>query len=372
MSGPIANWWNGAGLASGTPITTANVNQEGNGSAVTLSTAFPGETPIVKEGAGFRVVGNLSSSTARLNANLTGRAALVQIRLTVGILPNEASSVISTRSSSAAIRNVVVTPTGQIGLHNITSVSPSVAAGDKVLIDAVVAQSATPTASNGRVFFRVKNLTNPTWNTTGEFFYDSGYTVDNGTAEFASVRAGKQSTEVLPTPGFLYEHFGWQSITVNPSDLSVAQAKSYFADAPVDPVIAFPPTSGDATPVAGPGTGDSGWVPMGGAASEGEALSDDLASTYVESPDITSTATERIYTLARMTPRNGLTLTFPSTDVTAVGPSVSVRLYSAGTLVASKPLTVTTSKTNPAVTFTAGEVASVNWNSLSFGLRAVL
>lgn len=371
MSGPIANSWNGAALPAGTQITTDNVNTAGNGSPVTLSVAFPEDTTIVKEGAGFRVTGVTSTAIGRMNATVTGRAALVQLRLKVDVIPTSSSTVVAIRNSSASIRNILLSSTGQIGMSNISPMSPALAVGNVVLIDAVVAQSATPTATNGRVFFRVRNLTNPTWNETGEFFYDSGYTVDNGTAEIVSIRTGKQSTELLPSPGNLYEHFGWQAITVSASDTSETQAKAYFADAPVDPAPVVPPTSGDAVPIAGPGTG-TGWTVYGGAASAGHALADSSTATGIESPDATTTANEYILPLQKMTPRAGLTLTFPGTSLTVAGAAVTVRLYSNGTLVASKPLSVTTTSGSPAVSFSSTEVASVDWEKLSFGLRVVL
>lgn len=373
MSGPIANSWNGAALPAGTEITTDNVNTAGNGSTVTLSGGSTAGGSIIKEGAGFRVVATQGTTIRRLDVPVTGKTILFQIRFKLDVFHSENSSLIAVRHATAAAKTVIVTPAGRIGFGSLpnTTTAPAIAIGDKVLIDGFVGQAATPTATNGRAVIRVRNLTNPTWNETGEFFYDSGYTLDNGTTDFVQVRSGKQGTDILNSPGNLFEHFGWQTITLNPSDLSEAQAKAYLADAPVDPAPVVPPTSGDAVPIAGPGTG-TGWTVYGGAASAGHALADSSTATGIESPDATSTANEYILPLQKMTPRAGLTLTFPGTSLTVAGAAVTVRLYSNGTLVASKPLSVTTTSGSPAVSFSSTEVASVDWEKLSFGLRVVL
>lgn len=241
----IANRWTGVGLPANTEITAANVNTVGNGSAVTASgLTSPGGT-IATEGRGIRVVVATSSSVRRIDATVTGTALRTQCRLTVDTFPTGSDSIIkSVRSSSAAIRAFILSVSGRLGIGGLanTTLAPAVAVGDRVLIDFVSAQAASPTVSNGRVFFRVVNLSNPTWNGTGDYFYDSGYTLDVGTVEYAQIRFGKVSTtDVLAAPGLLFEHLGWETITVNPAHTSEAQAKAYFADAPTEPVVDTPP-----------------------------------------------------------------------------------------------------------------------------------
>ena len=111
----------------------------------------------------------------------------------------------------------------------------------QLLIDLVVAQHTSPTTSNGRVFYRVRNLTNTSWATGGEFFYDSGYTLNIGTVAYASIRYGKMTTETIGSTGILYEYLGWEPISVSTADTSREQAEAYFL-APA--VIAVPATGG--------------------------------------------------------------------------------------------------------------------------------
>lgn len=102
----------------------------------------------------------------------------------------------------------------------------------------VCALSATPTTSNGRVFYRVQNLTDPEWADGGEFFWDSLYTRNLGVANFTQARFGKIGT--FDISSLLTESPGWESITVNPAHVSPTEAKAYFADAPGVPDPASP------------------------------------------------------------------------------------------------------------------------------------
>lgn len=238
----IANQWTGDGLADGTVLTSANVNTAGNGA--TVSGAFTtGTATMVTEGHGFRIEATSTTAVRRLDCTVTGTSIRTQLKLTVKALPASASTYLQTfRDSSANMAILYMGTSGTIGLIANAGTFPSgaptpaVAVNDTVLIDMVVAQSPSPTTTNGRIFYRVKNLTNPTWNTTGEFFFDTGYTVNVGMNAFAMVRFGKMQSETLPAPGLLYEFPGWEAITVNPAHTTEAQAKAYFADAPVTAV----------------------------------------------------------------------------------------------------------------------------------------
>src|SRR5699024_4271426 len=130
------------------------------------------------------------SDIARIDSGaFDSRAVRQQVIVTLGSLPTESALVLSTRNVSGSALNLGFQPTGALrvleGFSTIpASTSPVFAAGDKILIDMVCALSMTPTTSNGRVFYRVRNLTNPTWNGSGEFFWDSLYTRDAGTTNF--------------------------------------------------------------------------------------------------------------------------------------------------------------------------------------------
>ena len=231
----IAKRWTGDGLPDGTVLTAGNVNTAGNGDTVVFNSS--GTATIVTEGSGFRVSDAASSGIRRIDMALSGTGARTQDRVKVDVLPTGgASSIRVVRDGSANKAVVLLNTDGTLQLSAggtiAASVTPAVALGDVLLIDLVAALHSSPTTANGRVFYRVKNLTNPAWASGGEFFYDSGYTRDLGVANFASTRVGKMSTELLGLAGILYELPGWEDITVNVADTSVSAAKGYFADAP--------------------------------------------------------------------------------------------------------------------------------------------
>lgn len=387
MSGPIANQWTGNGLPDGTPITTDNVNAAGNGVATTFSGGSTAGGTMVTEGNGFRYAGEQTSSIRRIDFPIAGDAVIAQARITVDALAlnSNATAPIVFRNATAVAAFFNVFATGRVGIGGLanTTTSPAVALGDRLDCDVVAALHPTPTASNGRVFFRVKNLSNPTWNETGEFFYDSGYTMDLGTAPFAAIRFGKQTSEVLPQPGMLIEFPGYQVTTVNPAHLSEAQAKTYFADTPVytGPVV---PSSGPVRPIAGAGSGSTGWSILGGAASEGAALNDTGATrllTGIISPEIAAGATsERIFQLAPLTPfTSGQTFEIDilGDTISTPAPTVRLRFYNGSTIVATKTVVLPqgladgSAPTTPeTVVLTATETAALNPLAIRIGIQA--
>jgi len=238
MAGPIANQWTGNGLADGTALTNGNVNTAGNGPTVTRSVS--GSPTMVTSGNGFLVVTSASSDLARIDTALAAasKSVITQMMFTVPMTPDINASIINVRNSSGNVAFLNVNLSRQVELVDVTGIripsrSPAVAVGDKLLADMVVSLNPSPTTSNGRIFFRVKNLTDPSWGASGEFFYDSGYTLNLGTADATGVRFGKVVPFTIPSPGMLFEYLGWQATTVATSDTSVAAAKAYFADAPV-------------------------------------------------------------------------------------------------------------------------------------------
>lgn len=239
----IAAQWTGNGVVDGTDVTAGNINTAGNstGSGVTWARNVSGSPSYKYAGNGFEIISDTSSDIARLDATLGtgGTAVRTQVVLTVNATPTGTNlSFIVARNASTSASEFLLSTARQLvataGGFFSNSTSPAVAIGDRLLIDYVVALHSSPTTSNGRIFYRIKNLTNTTWNTTGEFFADSGYTMNAGTANFTAVRFGKMAAAVS-SPGLRLEYLGVERITVSTSDTSSVAARAYFADAPPEP-----------------------------------------------------------------------------------------------------------------------------------------
>jgi hypothetical protein len=233
----IGNQWTGNGANDGDALTSGNVNAAGNGATVTRSVS--GTPTWTFAGDGFNVQTATSADIARLDATLGTSSAAIrgQIKLTVGVAPSAGQDFYAVRNSGANMATVVLNTGRTIqftgsGTLNSSSLTPAVALGDVLLVDVVLALAASPTTSNGRIFYQVTNLTNTSWNTTGVFFYDTLYTTNIGLTNATGVRMGKTATGTFASPGLTFEFLGWEGITVNPADTSSAAAKAYFADAP--------------------------------------------------------------------------------------------------------------------------------------------
>jgi hypothetical protein len=239
----IANQLTLDGLADGTLITKDNTNADGNvrGTGATWVYQTAGAPTPVTEGHGARFI-NSSSQISRFDVALTAplRGVRAQFRVKKDApITGSHMPIFSVRTAAGTVKTQLLS--GTDGLHYGQAPSgqfnsgqaPITALGDVLLIDFVAAQSEVPTSTNGRVFWRIKNLTNPTWNGTGEYFYDSGFTRDLGTEPLAQVRFGIPSAAVA-TPGLLMEYMGVEPINVLETDTSADQAKAYFADTPVD------------------------------------------------------------------------------------------------------------------------------------------
>ncbi len=95
----------------------------------------------------------------------------------------------------------------------------------------------------------------------------------------------------------------------------------------------FVPVAGGAAlvPEAGNGTGSSGWTIAGGSATQGAALADSNDSTYVESPELTSTPTARRWRYIPGSPKSSAIQT-PRLSVSEGSALATVRLYEGSTL----------------------------------------
>lgn len=128
------------------------------------------------------------------------------------------------------------------------------------------------------------------------------------------------------------------------------------------------------------------WTVAGGAANESVALSDGSSTTYVESPDITSTPIERRWRIQPMTTRTGYRFTLLGMSITTTDTHNSkVRIYQGGTLITERATStlkkvsdnttanVSTTPTDLYFDLTAGEISAVNdpgnlWLGIQTGL----
>jgi hypothetical protein len=237
----IANQLTLDGLADGTLVTKDNIGADGNvrGTGATWVYQASGAPTPTTEGHGVRFVTS-SSQIARFDVTIANPTKAVRMQARVkqdGTISGAHVPLLNFRAAAGASNrgNLLF---GMDDLHygqapsgNFNSGQAPAAKGDVLLVDLVAV--AGDSSTNGRLFWRIKNLTNATWNGTGEYFYDSGYARDLGTTVLDMVRFGMLAGGVA-APGLLLEYMGVEAITVDPADTSADQAKAYFADAPVD------------------------------------------------------------------------------------------------------------------------------------------
>jgi hypothetical protein len=222
------SYWSGLGVADGTTLSTGNINTTGNSDAATNgdSVAYGlSGTPTtaiysrqaLPAGPGISVAGP-ATSIARLDlTHAASRGGAVQVIYTPSGNPTTSASVVAgARSSGAGSASVFHATTGPLEFRNTagaTAVSggatPNLVAGHSYQIDMVVdLNSGTPSTTNGRLVGQVMDLTDSTWNTTGVFYVDTGYTIDAGTAQITQWRVGK-STSGAVQPQSYYTGIRW-------------------------------------------------------------------------------------------------------------------------------------------------------------------
>lgn len=239
--------WNGNGLAEGIEITTGNVNAGGNGDTVAYSTS--GSTgSMVTEGDGVEITAPSTGDIERLDIAAaqgftSSKGVVAQAFFTFGAGPATANErLIAFRNSSLNASALLFTTGGDFRMEasggGLTdSDSPALVDGHRYRLDACAVIAASPTTSNGRCFFRLMDLTDPTWNSTGDYFWDSTADRNLGTTNIVAIRFGKQGNGTYPSP-FKMENIGWDYVTVNPAHTSRSQAEAYFMEGPgVDYVI---------------------------------------------------------------------------------------------------------------------------------------
>lgn len=221
--------WTGRALPAGTTLTTGNVNNAGNGDTVTFTTS--GTFTAVMASDGVEVVATASSPVVRFDcARTSGLYGVSQLFYTPRENYATSPAVVQFRSASANSGQVWHFSNGKIGVGNAAAtglVSSTVAMvfDHEYLIDFVVVVGGT--TSNGRAIFRAMDLTDPTWNTTGDFYYDSGYTVNMGTANLVTHRHGKIGTEIA-TAGMRFRQIGWNPLSSVDTSLTRSIAESHF------------------------------------------------------------------------------------------------------------------------------------------------
>ena len=269
--------WTGNGLADGTLITSGNVNEPGNhiGGGVTWTAGATGVT-LTTEGDGYRVVAP-SGGDGRVRGDIDAstHSLRVQAILTVDATPTGGhQGFFNVRSASDGNMGwLQLRSDMRLSVYISTSItaahSPALALGDRVLIDAVFALHDLPSTSNGRVLYRARNLTNPNWNSTGEFFWDSGYALNLGVNNPVRLLSGKTSTGNVPAPGLLLERVGMDAIVVNSTHTNEAAAKSYLASTPGDPLptpaLTIVSTARPSSQGANNGSITASWPPVAGA-----------------------------------------------------------------------------------------------------------
>lgn len=236
----VQNQWVGQGLAAGTAISAGNVNTSGNGTTVTLQTS--GSPTLTTAGHGLRVVGT-ASDIGRLDASIAASTLRLQAVVTVQeTAPSDNAWLAVARSASAQAAALAISPANQIMLVNqgseivIPSVAPAAAAGDRLLLDAIIWPGASSTT--GRALMRVRNLTSAAWNGGTAWVYDAS-NLDLGTAALAAVRWGKQNAASLDV---VLEYLGWDAVTPTAGE-STAALTARLADAPAPPIDVSPITA---------------------------------------------------------------------------------------------------------------------------------
>lgn len=134
------------------------------------------------------------------------------------------------------------------------------------------------------------------------------------------------------------------------------------------------PSTGNVRPIAGDGSGAAGWSIIGGAATQGAALNDASATTRVESPDMTSTASAHRWRLAPMSTRTALRITLSDVVLTAAAAhTCKVRVFCGSTQITERSLAATTSDTAPFFDLTGPEITAItDWGNVWVEAVAVI
>lgn len=234
----MAKRWNGFGIAASTGVTSGNVNNAGNGDTVTLSTSGT-FTIATTSGADGVDVTTAASGICRYDCTLptAGLYAVHQVLFTPKETPSANTSVGVFRSTSAFVAQATHKSNGKFSVLDsasaeaLASVSTvALTLNHEYLLDAIAVIGGSSTT--GRYVYRIKDLTDNTWNTTGEFYYDSGYTLTLGVANITLIRALKSSSNVWSTGG-KFRRIGWDSPASIDTSLDPTITKAQFLPYPI-------------------------------------------------------------------------------------------------------------------------------------------
>lgn len=283
----IANQWTGDGIAEDTGLTSSNVATAGNftGSGVTWTLARgtnPTPNTLIYKNHGFRFAGATGAIANVAGAFSAATGLRTQMKVTIGDITTATAEILqirNTEGSGGRSGGISIDVNRQITMTDakyavIGGKAPALAIGDIVVIDMVLAIDASPTTTNGRLFYRIKNLTNTAWNTSGEFFYDALYTVNAGLTPFTNIHGGEVGGGALGATNLWdFEFLGAEPVTVSSSDTSASAAKAYFADSPVvstplsTPVVTLGAKTTPTSVGGSDGTQVATWPAVTGAAS---------------------------------------------------------------------------------------------------------
>lgn len=241
----MVDYWKNTVNSAGTTVTAANIDTAGSGDVCDWQAASGGSGTYDSRG-GVQLAGTGTTSIMRIDVNpFTGRkTSFIRVRYVAGSAPNTGlTSVLRHRSASAdsvGLQNIVTTGTIRLVNNGTTTIAtgPALVQGDEYLLDlAVVLDPTTPSSTNGRAVTRVRSLTAPlTWNSGSDWGFDTGATINAGTADITHNRVGKLSSSSAYTT---YPQVG-------PIELVQAiSLPTYDAGSPLAALASFPAHSSD-------------------------------------------------------------------------------------------------------------------------------
>lgn len=210
--------WTGLAVGDGVAVTSANINNGGNGDTLAWATAGTAGTYLYSHsglGDGVSITG-VATTVARLDtpSNLNELGAY-QCVFVASAPPTTANAdVIAARNATGFMAHIYHSTTGAFLVANASAAtqtggtSPATVNGHAYQLDLAVMYGTTTTS--GRIIARIRSLTAPTvWNGGSEFYLDTGYTVNAGTTQSAQARIGKVGSASV-TPEFKILNLRWK------------------------------------------------------------------------------------------------------------------------------------------------------------------
>jgi hypothetical protein len=241
--------WDGLGVAEGTAVTSNNINTPGNGDSVSIGSS--GSPTYIYDrdarGNGVSITGP-NPSTARIDtigSNGAEMCAYQCLYLPSGN-PSASDGLIAARTGSSTgtfSSQMLHTAAGTFQFTNTSTTpvtngtSPAINLNELYQVDHAIIRNtlATPTTSNGRIVGRIKNLSNPTWATSGEFYVDTGYTVNVTVDPQVMARIGKTSNTAAH-PQFYLWNLKWKDLNTPFTSTTKSEAIKNFVQ-PGGPAI---------------------------------------------------------------------------------------------------------------------------------------